>query len=58
MDKKMRGLVDPFSLGFVIAILGSLVVYAANGGDDESVIQSLEPLPEQEQIVMNNNQPS
>jgi len=39
MDKKSRGAVDPYTLGFVIALLGS-VLAITNGEDRQASHQS------------------
>ena len=35
MDRKMRGIADPYTLGIVIAFVGSLLAYTFNGHGEE-----------------------
>ncbi len=51
MDKKQRGAVDPFTLGLVITLLGSVFATVFDS-DSKTSAQGLEPLSAQEQIVM------
>ena len=38
--KKMRGIIDPYTLGFIIALFGSSTAYLVHTNDDEQIQQS------------------
>ena len=39
MDRKMRGIADPYTLGIVIAFVGSLLAYTFNGHGKEATAE-------------------
>ena len=38
MDKKMKGIADPFTLGLIIALLGSAAAVNINSGDSNQTV--------------------
>jgi len=40
MDKKMKGVADPFTLGIIIALLGSISAATLTGNKDHNVAQN------------------
>ena len=42
MDRKMRGIADPYTLGIVIAFVGTLLAYTFNGHDSEVAVEKVE----------------
>jgi hypothetical protein len=42
MDKKMRGIADPFTLGLVIALLGSVTASNMTGNSESSTVQGVD----------------
>jgi len=44
MEKKMRGIADPFTLGLIIALLGSVTASNMTRSDELTAVQASNPV--------------
>jgi len=57
MKKKMRGVVDPFTLGLLVALLGSITAATLPDSNKSVAVQSADSsqLPDKTIVVFNND---